>query len=89
MKNVIADVLSWLDPPETEEFHIYKANNAEIALAGGDEEFSPSLEILSKNQQEDRETRNLIRETGFHKKKVDTVPIIYTDKDRIVISPFL
>ena len=85
----MADALSRLEIPDYEEPQTSEINNNEQILAEEDEEFPLALDIISKHQQKDREIRNLTRETGFYKKQVDSVPIIYTEEGKIVIPPSL
>ena len=50
-----------------------------------EEEFPLDLQVIHRYQQASRKTRNLVKEKGFKTVLVDTLPLIHTDTDKIVI----
>ena len=50
-----------------------------------EEEFPLSLEVIYRVQQKYKATRKLSREKGYKKVVIDTLPLVFTDKDQMVI----
>ena len=50
-----------------------------------EEEFPLSLEVIYRVQQACRATRKLSKEKGYKKVVIDTLPLVFTDKDQLVI----
>ena len=50
-----------------------------------EEEFPLSLEVIYRVQQKCKATRKLSREKGYKKVVIDTLPLVFTDKDQLII----
>ena len=92
-KNVLADPMSRLDFQEEQSqdatLHGPHPHHPTVLCSEimnlEEEDFPLSLSVIHRHQTNCRDTRSLAKKTGFKKVIIDTLPLIQTDDDKIVI----